>query len=61
MKKILCLLVIIGSLVGVTGCSKGNTSSEATNKLVVWSFTDELEKIINNNLIFIFGISLQQQ
>ena len=48
MKKILCLLVIIGSLVGVTGCSKGNTSSEATNKLVVWSFTDELEKIINN-------------
>lgn len=48
MKKILCLLVIIGSLVGATGCSKGNTSSEATNKLVVWSFTDELEKNINN-------------
>ncbi|GMO58128.1 MAG: ABC transporter substrate-binding protein [Treponemataceae bacterium] len=46
MKKIMACAIFLCVLFAVSGCSK-KESGEESNKLVVWSFTDELEGLIN--------------
>lgn len=51
MKKsqiILSTMVAAAMVIGAAGCSKGGASKAEAKKLVVWSFTDELQNMVDN-------------
>jgi len=43
MKKALIILGVVAMLISITGCPGGSS-----NKLVIWSFTDELKNMVEN-------------